>query len=145
MNVSLSTIGNLFRTAYNAVVPTSYYKPSFTAGTTVCSKFIGHNDTPRFSGDSLYSTECSGVPLLIERISYGQYKLNNSNNPASAVFEHDKLGSPHYEVRVTSTGLNDNYQSGKSVPRDSLIHFPVQTIEERFISQERYRSDVMGS
>ncbi len=130
--ITFQTITAGLKTVFNAVVPGSYYRPSFKAGDVIESKYSEGSDVPRLPGDTLYSIQPGGK-LKIGRITYGDYVYSDPNNKAAATFRHDRLsGSPHYEVKVLDnrTFLN-NHTSIFDLP-ESLIHLPVQMVEERF-------------
>jgi hypothetical protein len=128
--ITLQTIKSVLRTAVNAVVPTSYYRPAFKPGDVLESAYDERSDVPRLPGDTLYSIMAGGK-VRIERITYGKYVYNDDRNPTASAFKHGS-GSPHYEVYVLGnrTLLNNwtSYFDGEG----SLIHLPAQMVEERF-------------
>lgn len=130
--ITLQTVKSILRTAVNAVLPTPYYRPAFKAGDVIESAFDERSDVPRIPGDTLYSIQPGGK-LNIERITYGNYVHSDPNNIAAATFRHDRrFGSPHYEVKVLDDKTFLNNWTRYFDRSGSLIHLPVQMVEERF-------------
>ena len=129
--ITLQNIRSVLRTAVNAVIPSSYYRPAFKAGDVIESAYDERSDVPRIPGDTLYSIQPGGK-LSIERITYGNYVHSDPNNPTAAAFRHRASGSPHYEVKVLGNRTFLNNWTRFFDEEGSLIHLPVQMVEERF-------------
>lgn len=129
----MSTLKTFLRTAFNTIVPRTFYKPLFKQGDFIIPKdaFDCRFDLPRFEGDTLYSIN-SGSEFKIDYISHGYYR-KDLGDIRGAVFVHDKLsGSPHYELSdLNEKNFFDNHTRKHILP-GSRIHVPVDIVELNF-------------